>query len=60
LKIHQTVNGQHMTLFADGFVFRRGPVEVELATLSTAHSFSSGEQRRLIRLLLTRADQQIP
>jgi hypothetical protein len=60
LKIHQTVDGRRMTLFADGFMFRRGPVEVTVATLSTAHSFSSGEQRRLISLLLTRAEQQLP
>jgi hypothetical protein len=60
LKIHQTVAGRRMTLFADGFMFRRGPVEVTVATLSTAHSFSSGEQRRLISLLLTRAEQQLP
>jgi hypothetical protein len=60
LKIHQTVDGRRMTLFADGFMFRRGPVEVSLATLSMAHSFPPGEQRRLIRLLLTRAEQQVP
>jgi hypothetical protein len=60
LKIQQRANGRRMTLFVDGFTFRRGPVEVALATLSTTHPFSSGEQRRLIRLLLTRAEQQVP
>ncbi|MDX6341036.1 MAG: hypothetical protein QOH87_1174 [Trebonia sp.] len=60
MKIHQRANGRRMTLLADAFMFRRGPVEVTLATVSTAHSFSSGEQRRLITLLLTRAEQQLP
>jgi hypothetical protein len=60
LSIHQRVGGRRMTLFADGFMFRRGPTEVTLGTVSTAHSFSSGEQRRLIGLLVTRAEQQVP
>ena len=59
-KIHQRLNGKRMTLIADALVFRRGPVEVQLGTLSTAHSFSPAEERRLIALLATRAEQQVP
>jgi hypothetical protein len=59
LKVHQRVNGRRSTLFADAFTFRRGPIEVALATLSIAHSFPAAEQRRLIRLLVARAEQQV-
>jgi hypothetical protein len=46
--------------YFDLFWFCRGPVEVLLGAASMDTPFSASEEQRLLNLLLTRAQQQIP